>query len=1013
MARLGIWCIAFLSFVNLHGQGWGEISVAYPDPDIRPGDSFGFSISIDGNYAVVGAPFYDVGRHENAGKAFILEKVNDKWIIINEIENPVPRNGSLFGYAVLIQGNQIFVGAPSTDNLTYEGNAYVIHPHFGEWGGGVSTYALYRQKKEPGDGFGTSIIMVRDVLAIGAPTASGSSGRNGAVYLFDGSELGGKNFIKSVVPSSPDVANFGKSVSGNAKYLFATAPGNDEGTGSRGAAFVFDYMDGFIEIAKIDAPDGDVHNFGVHSAASSNSYAVSSLERNENGSLGAVYVYSEGTGWNTVSLPACVFKASQNENDNSHYGAALVLTEEKLFIGYEGQYVEVFAKEQAWRPETPSVSIREKIHNNLTGFGESIAVSGADILLGDYKYENWGVSSGVVYAFDLQTEPQKYSETYQGTIRADYDHLGSEVDVYGNYAVVAAVNDDMYGISSGVAYVYHYTGENGWLRVAKLLPSDGGAYHLFGSSVSITENRIVISAPGADSVDYRSGKVYVFEKPADGWKDMTETSTITRVNQERGKFGNQVAAAGDEVAITQVHDGDFDDVGYAYVFEKQGDSWTLKTELNPSQRTTEYAASFGFALAYDGPSVAIGSPYAASSNGAVFVFEKPAAGWNLSQTENALLTTTDGPLSVGYSVDIYDDEIISGGLGVGNGSEDSGAAYIFKKGETWKNSIPNAKLGAYPNAYPHITLGYDVCLTQDFAIVVGTSYMSDLWSFYPYKRKNGEWQSIAFTNDTPWSSAGNRGFRIAAWDEHLVVGAENSDTHVGTQSGKVEFRQKSPTVRRVTTTSPDKIYKAGDVIDIQVEFTQPVQISEGKPDGLALLMHDNSTRVASYVGLTDNLKLNFQYVVGLSDSTPRLNYESEMSILGDFNPRTLKKGQIGFKELPHPTLKHSLGGSHFLVIDGDYTEPVPEEPAEEPVEEIPVAVEEESERLYVFPNPFGHSFKVPVDATNVTMTDLTGRIVYQSSHGSNLIEIPGLHTGLYILRISLGSKVHTLKIEKL
>lgn len=1003
--RFIIMCLAFMAFVNAHGQTWSETSLKYPDRDIRPGDSFGFSISMDGDYAVVGAPFYDIDRHKDAGKAFILKKVDGRWDIIHELENPVPREGSLFGFSVLMKGAQVFVGAPSPFSQEREGMVCHFTPNSGTWDGSVSRYVIYNPRKESGDGFGASLAMVRDVLAVGAPTASGSSGRNGAVQLFDGSELRSKTFIKSIFPSSTDVSNFGASVAGNTKYLFATAPGDNESQ-PRGAAFIFDYMEGFTEIAKLESPDGAERNFGTLSAASSDTYAITSLSSNANGSVGAVYIFSEGSGWNTVASPECVFTPREFVSSNSRYGAALLLTEETLYIGYEGHYVEMLSKMDGWRSDTPSVLIRGEHRDEATSFGKGIATNGSDLLIGDHMYEKWGTSSGVVFAFNGHP-PQKYSETYQGTLSADYDHFGSEVDVYGNYAVVAAVNDAVNGWSSGSAYVYHYDFETEWTRVAKLQPSDGGPFHSFGSSVSITEDRIVISAPGADSTNHRSGKVYIFEKPAEGWRDMTETSVITRVNDEKGKFGYQVAVANDEIAITQVYEEQSSAVGYAYIFKKEGNLWALKAELNPYQRTVEYAASFGYSLAYDGETVVIGSPFAANSNGAVFVFQKFFEGWSQSQTEDALLTTNDGPFAVGYSVDVYEGQVISGGLGNGE-TGNTGAGYIFEKGTAWQNSTAKAKLIGYTNG--EATLGYDVCLTDDFAIVSGTGYLVDHWSFFLFRRVNGEWEDTTpHFFETSYYKPAKRGLRLAAWDEHLIVGAENAHTHTGVQSGIVEFRIKSPTVRRVTTAAPDRKYKAGDVIDIQVEFSQPVRIVEGTPTGLALIMHDNSVRVASYVGLTDNLKLNFRYTVGLNDSTPRLNYENEMSLLGDFTPRTIKRGWIGFKDLPHPGLNRSLGGRHFLVIDGDYTEPVPEEP----VEEIPVSVEKGLEGLYAFPNPYNHSFRVPAESTNVTLTDLAGRVVYQSSHRPVIIETPGLRPGLYILRMWVGSKIYALKIEKL
>ena len=72
---------------------------------------FGISVSISGNYAVVGAWDYDVGSNTNEGKAYWYERQNDgKWKEVHSVVGE--KANSDFGWrAVSISGNYAIVGA--------------------------------------------------------------------------------------------------------------------------------------------------------------------------------------------------------------------------------------------------------------------------------------------------------------------------------------------------------------------------------------------------------------------------------------------------------------------------------------------------------------------------------------------------------------------------------------------------------------------------------------------------------------------------------------------------------------------------------------------------------------------------------------------------------------------------------------------------------------------------------------------------------------------------------------
>jgi hypothetical protein len=112
----------------------------------------------------------------------------------------------------------------------------------------------------------------------------------------------------------------------------------------------------------------------------------------------------------------------------------------------------------------------------------------------------------------------------------------------------------------------------GWAdmtETAKLTASDGAAFDLFGWSVAISGDTVVVGAIFGDGVNSAQGSAYVFVKPPGGWTDMTQTAKRTASDGAAGdNFGNSVAISGDTVVVGAIFgDGVNSDQGSAYVFE--------------------------------------------------------------------------------------------------------------------------------------------------------------------------------------------------------------------------------------------------------------------------------------------------------------------------------------------------------------------------------------------------------------------------------------------------------------
>ena len=90
------------------------------------------------------------------------------------------------------------------------------------------------------------------------------------------------------------------------------------------------------------------------------------------------------------------------------------------------------------------------------------------------------------------------------------DFFGVSVSVSGDTAVIGARLDDDAGPGSGSAYVFSRSGTT-WSQQAKLTAADGAAGDVFGWSIALSGDTVVIAATRNDDRGNESGSAYVFE----------------------------------------------------------------------------------------------------------------------------------------------------------------------------------------------------------------------------------------------------------------------------------------------------------------------------------------------------------------------------------------------------------------------------------------------------------------------------------------------------------------------
>jgi len=251
-------------------------------------------------------------------------------------------------------------------------------------------------------------------------------------------------------------------------------------------------------------------------------------------------------------------------------------------------------------------------------------------------------------------------------------------------------------------------------QLAELTALDGAANNVFGGSVAISGNIIVVGAPGANS---NKGAVYVFVKPANGWGNMTQVLELTSPDSAEGDgFGQSVGISGSTIVVgaPSHHMGRNRRTGAAYVAKLTSNGITRGAELTASDGADD--DDFGNSVAISGNTVAVGALGKNNFIGAAYVFVQPPSGWT-HMTQTAELTSTDQVhQQFGISMAMYGNTVIAGAW---NDTGQPGAAYVFVQPATgWTNMTQTAKLTA-SDGQPKDEFAAPSVSTDGDAVVVG------------------------------------------------------------------------------------------------------------------------------------------------------------------------------------------------------------------------------------------------------------------------------------------------------
>lgn len=293
--------------------------------------------------------------------------------------------------------------------------------------------------------------------------------------------------------------------------------------------------------------------------------------------------------------------------------------------------------------------------------------------------------------------------------------FGEAVALSGNTAAVGAPG-------ARRAYVFVRSGVS-WTEEASLQPQDLDFSQNFGSAVALSGDTAAFVAPTSGT----SGPVYVYDRVGTTWSQsqelVTSASTLSMdgdrlaIGQPSGAgfvqiwlrttgtwaledtvtasdaaagdaFGYAVALDGDSLAVgARFGDGSQANTGTAYVFTRSGSVWTEEARLFAASGQT--SDTFGAAIDIDADTLAVGSP----GRGRVHVFTRSATVWSFEQTIDPSISST------GSSVGVEGDMLAIGAPGDDQFANNAGSVHLYARNTgVWSLATSLGALDASPLA---------------------------------------------------------------------------------------------------------------------------------------------------------------------------------------------------------------------------------------------------------------------------------------------------------------------------
>ena len=353
--------------------------------------------------------------------------------------------------------------------------------------------------------------------------------------------------------------------------------------------------------------------------------------------------------------------------------------------------------------EDTNIKLYAKDGENSDWFGRSVSLHGDTAFIGADGNDEKETLAGAVYVFTKKSNTWSEQVKLHANDSSFGDYFGYSVSLDGNTALIGAPGKDDAASDAGAVYVFSRSSSSVgslsttvWTQQAKLHASDPEASNMFGSSVSLYGDTVLIGASGNDNNGITdAGTVYVFAQSlssSDGiskiWTEKTKLYASDASVSD--KFGTSVSLFGDTALIgAHLDDDKGSNTGKVYVFTRSRVTtlWTEQTKLHASDASS--SDFFGASVSLFGDTALIGSyenDDKAENAGKVYVFTRSVTSESdgirtTTWTEQTQLYASDLASSdkFGISVSLYGDTALIGAHLDDDNGINTGKVYVFKK----------------------------------------------------------------------------------------------------------------------------------------------------------------------------------------------------------------------------------------------------------------------------------------------------------------------------------------------
>jgi hypothetical protein len=267
----------------------------------------------------------------------------------------------------------------------------------------------------------------------------------------------------------------------------------------------------------------------------------------------------------------------------------------------------------------------------------------------------------------------------------------------------------------------------------------------------------------------------------------TQTKLVDPNPNEVGNYGVGIDVDGDTAVVTRLANFFTGVPGSAFIYVRDGSSWTLQQTLSEQDNEPNADDGYGFSVALKGDTLvvgAIGDSTAAFNAGAAYVYERNGTTWSFQQKLTAALPVSNS--NFGISVDVLDDTVV-----VGAHLADS--AYVFHQDA----GVWTQQQQLLPNGGPEQSFGLSVSISGETIAVGAASFSAPGADFsgavYVFVNDGPGWiQQQRFTAHDVAADQ-NLGYTVAISGNTIVAAAPGESLGAHTKGAAYIFERSGVT----------------------------------------------------------------------------------------------------------------------------------------------------------------------------------------------------------------------------